>query len=189
MEPDGKLTVSSPVVNMGQGTETMVATVAADALGVPVDDVDVRLGDTDVTPYGLGSFGARSSIVAAGSIMKAATEVRAKVLQIAAHKLEAAVEDLAIESGHIHVRGSMESSISFKEVAAAAYFRTFELPAEMTSGLSATAVYESEGVDHLPDSNGQMNACVSYSNSTHVAVGRWQVPVCRRQVAIPFGEA
>lgn len=178
IEPDGNVTVSSPVIDMGQGTKTMVATVAAEALGVSVDDVEVRLGDTDVTPYGLGSFGARSSIVAAGGIVKAATEVRAKVLQIAAHKLEAAVEDLAIESGHIHVRGSMESSISFKEVAAAAYFRTFELPAEMTSGLSATAVYESEGVDHLPDSNGQMNACVSYSNSTHVAVVDIDLATC-----------
>jgi carbon-monoxide dehydrogenase large subunit len=178
IEPDGNVTVSSPVIDMGQGTKTMVATVAAEALGVSVDDVEVRLGDTDVTPYGLGSFGARSSIVAAGGIVKAATEVRAKALQIAAHKLEAAVEDLAIESGHIHVRGSMESSISFKEVAAAAYFRTFELPAEMTSGLSATAVYESEGVDHLPDSNGQMNACVSYSNSTHVAVVDIDLATC-----------
>jgi carbon-monoxide dehydrogenase large subunit len=178
IEPDGNVTVSSPVIDMGQGTKTMVATVAAEALGVSVDDVEVRLGDTDVTPYGLGSFGARSSIVAAGGIVKAATAVRAKALQIAAHKLEAAVEDLAIESGHIHVRGSMESSISFKEVAAAAYFRTFELPAEMTSGLSATAVYESEGVDHLPDSNGQMNACVSYSNSTHVAVVDIDLATC-----------
>jgi len=178
IEPDGNVTVSSPVIDMGQGTKTMVATVAAEALGVSVDDVEVRLGDTDVTPYGLGSFGARSSIVAAGGIVKAAIEVRAKALQIAAHKLEAAVEDLAIESGHIHVRGSMESSISFKEVAAAAYFRTFELPAEMTSGLSATAVYESEGVDHLPDSNGQMNACVSYSNSTHVAVVDIDLATC-----------
>ena len=178
IEPDGNVTVSSPVIDMGQGTKTMVATVAAEALGVSVDDVEVRLGDTDVTPYGLGSFGARSSIVAAGGIVKAATAVRAKALQIAAHKLEAAVEDLAIESGHIHVRGSMESSISFKEVAAAAYFRTFELPAEMTSGLSDTAVYESEGVDHLPDSNGQMNACVSYSNSTHVAVVDIDLATC-----------
>ena len=178
IEPDGNVTVSSPVIDMGQGTKTMVATVAAEALGVSVDDVEVRLGDTDVTPYGLGSFGARSSIVAAGGIVKAATAVRAKALQIAAHKLEAAVEDLAIESGHIHVRGSMESSISFKEVAAAAYFRTFELPAEMTSGLSDTAVYESEGVDHLPDSNGQMNACVSYSNSTHVAVVDIDLDTC-----------
>jgi carbon-monoxide dehydrogenase large subunit len=178
IEPDGSVTVSSPVIDMGQGTKTMVATVAAEALGVSVDDIEVRLGDTDVTPYGLGSFGARSSIVAAGGILKAATAVRAKALQIAAHKLEAAVEDLAIESGQIHVRGSMESSISFKEVAAAAYFRTFELPAEMASGLSDTAVYVSEGVDHLPDSNGQMNACASYSNSTHVAVVDIDLDTC-----------
>ncbi len=178
IEPDGNVTVSSPVIDMGQGTKTMVATVAAEALGVPVDDVEVRLGDTDVTPYGLGSFGARSSIVAAGGIVRAAVAVRAKVLQIAAHKLEAAVEDLAIEGGHIHVRGSMKASISFKEVAAAAYFRTFELPAEMTSGLTDTAVYESEGVDHLPDSKGQMNACVSYSNSTHVAVVDIDLATC-----------
>ena len=170
IEPDGNVTVSSPVVDMGQGTRTMVATVTAEALGVPVGDVEVRLGDTDVTPYGLGSFGARSSIVAAGGIGKAATEIQAKVLEIAAHKLEAAVNDLVIEDGHVYVRGSAGSSLSLEEVAEAAYFRTFELPAGMTSGLSATSIYEPEGVDHLPDSNGQMDACVSYSNSTHVAV-------------------
>ena len=170
IEPDGNVTVSSPVVDMGQGTRTMVATVTAEELGVPVGDVEVRLGDTDVTPYGLGSFGARSTIVAAGGIGKAVAVLRAKVLEIAAHKLEAASDDLVIENGHVYVSGSARSSLSFEEIAETAYFRTFELPTGMTSGLSATAVYEPEGVDHLPDSNGQMNACVSYSNSTHVAV-------------------
>jgi len=170
IEPDGNVTVSSPVVDMGQGTRTMVATVTAEELGVPVGDVEVRLGDTDVTPYGLGSFGARSTIVAAGGIGKAVAVLRAKVLEIAARKLEAASDDLVIENGHVYVSGSARSSLSFEEIAETAYFRTFELPTGMTSGLSATAVYEPEGVDHLPDSNGQMNACVSYSNSTHVAV-------------------
>lgn len=62
IEPDGKVTVAAAVIAMGQGTESMVASVAADALGVPIDHVEVLLGDTDVSPYGLGSFGARSTV-------------------------------------------------------------------------------------------------------------------------------
>ena len=170
VDPDGKVVVASAVSAMGQGVETMIATVTADALGVPMEDVSVRLGDTDVSPYGLGSFGSRSTIVATGGVLLAAEQIRQKVLEIAAHKLEAATEDLLIEQGSVHVRGSSEPAVTLSEIAIAAYMRTFELPEGMESGLSATATYQPEGVDDFPKPDGTLNACVSWSNSTHVAV-------------------
>ena len=170
IDPDGKVVVAAAVSAMGQGVETMIATVAADTLGVPIDDVSVRLGDTDVSPYGLGSFGSRSTIVATGGVLLAGGQIRDKVLEIAAHKLEAAVDDLVIEQGSVHVRGSVEPKVTLAEIATAAYMRTFELPEGMEAGLAATATYQPPGVDHFPKPDGTLNACVSWSNSTHVAL-------------------
>ncbi len=170
IEPDGRVVVAGGVGPMGQGTETMMATLTADLLGIPIDDVAVRLGDTDRTPYGLGSFGSRSTVVAAGAIDKAVGLLSAKVRAIAAHHLETAPEDLVIEAGRVHVRGSLEPSLSIRDVAAIAYFRTFDLPPGVEPGLEASGTFLPVGIDHRPDARGKMNICLTYANSTHAAI-------------------
>ncbi|MGH2511503.1 MAG: molybdopterin cofactor-binding domain-containing protein, partial [Candidatus Limnocylindrales bacterium] len=170
IDPDGKVVVAGGVCPTGQGLETMMAGVTSRALGVPSDDVVVRLGDTDLTPYGLGSFGSRSTVVASGAILRAGDRLRTKVIEIAAGLLEADGADLVMADGQVHVRGSQTSSVSLADIAAVAYFRTDRLPPGVEPGLEASAAYDPPGIDFRPDADGKMNICVTYTNSTHAAV-------------------
>lgn len=170
IEPDGTVVVASGLGPMGQGTETMLATLTAQLLGVPRDQVAVRLGDTDLTPYGLGSFGSRSTVVAAGAVRLAAARLLDKVRAIAGHLLEASPADIEIADGRASVAGSPDRSVSFADVAHLAYFRTFDLPGDVEPGLEATGAYDPPGVDHRPDARGKLNICLTYANSSHACV-------------------
>lgn len=175
VQPDGGVRVASGVTDQGQGTTLFVATLTADALGVPLETVHVELADSDSTPYGLGAFGSRQAVTGGGAILIAAGEVRDKVKRIAAHMLEASADDLVIEAGHIHVQGSPEPSVTLAQVATAATIRTIELPPGMDPGLEATARYEPEHIQHVPDENGKINPCACYANAAHAAVIRVDV--------------
>jgi carbon-monoxide dehydrogenase large subunit len=172
IDPGGGVLVSSGVTDQGQGASTFVATLSADALGVPIDQVRVVLGDTDACPYGLGAWGSRQAVVGGGAILKAAREVREKMTRIAAHMLEAPHEDMIIEHGNIHVKGSAEPNVTIKQVATVANIRTLELPEGMEPGLHALASYEPSTLEHVPDELGRINAAAAWVNATHAAVVR-----------------
>jgi aerobic carbon-monoxide dehydrogenase large subunit len=169
VEPDGSVVVSVGVSTAGQGLRTMVATLAADALGVSIDDVTVVMGDTDLCPYGLGGWGSRSTVIGGGAILKAAGQVRDKVLKIGAHLLEASPEDVVIEEGRIHVVGS-DRGVSLAEVSTVAQIRTVDLPPGVEPGLGVTTTYDPPGLEHRPDDQGRMNGAATYTNATHAAV-------------------
>jgi carbon-monoxide dehydrogenase large subunit len=103
-------------------------------------------------------------------MLRAAGAVREKARRIAAHMLEAAVEDVVVAGGRFHVAGSPESSVSWREVATAAYVRTLDLPPDVDPGLEASATYVPPGIDHRPGPDGRMNACATYTNASHAAV-------------------
>jgi carbon-monoxide dehydrogenase large subunit len=170
VDPDGTVTAAVGVMTMGQGVETMVATVVAGALGVPLESVRVVRGDTDHSPYGLGSWGSRTTAVSSGAILRAAEVIREKTLKIAGQLLEAAPEDLVIGDGRVHVRGSDAPWASFADIATTATVRTIDLPPGMAPGLEASATYDPPGIDHYPDERGRMNACSTYANAAHAAV-------------------
>lgn len=169
IEADGSVVVASGLGPMGQGTETMLATLAGELLGVPVDSVAVRLGDTDSSPYGLGSFGSRSTVVAAGALEQAASELRRKVASIAAPTLGTSPDALVITDARVHARGTAEPSVALADVAAIAYHRTLELPAGVAPGLEASASFDPR-LDHRPDERGKVNICLTYANASHAAV-------------------
>jgi carbon-monoxide dehydrogenase large subunit len=171
VEPDGSVVVAVGVTTTGQGVTTMVATLAADALGVPRESVRVVIGDTDRCPYGLGGWGSRSTVVGGGAVLRAAAPVRDKVLRVAAHLLEAAPEDLALEDGRVRVRGT-DRSVSLAEVATTAWVRTLDLPPGEDPGLEATATYDPPGLQHRPGPDGRMNGAAAWANATHAAVVR-----------------
>jgi carbon-monoxide dehydrogenase large subunit len=181
VEPDGTVTVSSGLCASGQGLESMIATLAAAALHVSEADVRVRLGDTDATPYGLGSFGSRSTVVAAGAILDAAGRLRGKIARVAGAMLEAAPEEVVIEEGRCHVRGSRQPSLALAEVAGVAYFHTFRLPDGELPGLEAMGTYDPP-VDHVPDREGRMDVCLTYGNASHCAVVEVDVGTGRVEV-------
>jgi carbon-monoxide dehydrogenase large subunit len=179
---DGAVTASLGLAAFGQSPHKMVATIVEEVLGVPSEDVRLALGDSDVCPYGLGSWSSRGTVVAAGSIQRAAAPLREKGLLIAAHLLDADVEELELAGGRFSVRGDAERFVTWRDVAWAALVRTLDLPPGITAGLESVATFESPGVAHEVDDRGLINANAAYSNTTHAAVVK--VDVVTGEIAV-----
>lgn len=121
LERDGTVSVFTQQMPHGQGHETTLAQVAADELGVPIEQVRVRFGDTSLTPFGLsGTGGSRSATMAGGAVTYSARALHEKIVDLAADMLEAPREDIVIEDGSVHVRGVPAIALSFVDVAARA---------------------------------------------------------------------
>ena len=126
----------------GQGHETSWAQIAADALGVSPNDIEVRHGDTFESPgMGVGTFGSRSLAVGGIAVHKAAEKVREKVVQIGAHLLEASPADIVVEGGKVFVKGVPDKAKNFGDISMAAYLAN-NLPDGMEPGLEATVYYD-----------------------------------------------
>lgn len=117
----GRFVVHAGSASIGQGVETVLAQICADGLGVAYEDVaEVRHGDTDDVPDGMGSFGSRATAIAGAAVLKAAGALRGRILAQAAEILEASPEDLEIVDGRARPRGSPAQGVSLAEVAEAA---------------------------------------------------------------------
>src|SRR5581483_3133549 len=121
IHPTGKAILKLGVKSQGQGHETTFAQIVADELGLPPDDITVQEGDTDNTPYGLGTYASRSTPTAGAATAVVTRKVREKAKRIAANMLECAPEDLEWERGRFYVKGSPDKSKTIQEVAFAAY--------------------------------------------------------------------
>lgn len=143
MDSVGKVTVFSGQINMGQGTHTIYAQLAADGLGIPMDDVVVVTGDTESCPYtGYGTGGSRAAALGGAAILRATDRLRAKTLRIAGQLLEASPEDLEVEDGRIRVRGT-EKSVPMRDVGDAAYRRLNQrFPEDETPTLEEVDVFD-----------------------------------------------
>jgi carbon-monoxide dehydrogenase large subunit len=136
VEPGGDVTAYTGTSAHGQGHETTFAQIIADHLGVDFDKIVVRHGDTLNTPMGNGTGGSRSLAVGGSAILRAASAVQGKARKIAAIMLEAAPEDVVMEGGSYHVRGTPAKTLTLAAIAAKAYGG--ELPPDVESGLEAT---------------------------------------------------
>jgi carbon-monoxide dehydrogenase large subunit len=121
VHPTGKAILKLGVRSQGQGHETTFAQIVADELGLPPDDITVQEGDTDNTPYGLGTYASRSTPTAGAATAVVTRKVREKAKRIASSMLECAPEDLEWERGRFYVKGSPDQSKTIQEVAFAAY--------------------------------------------------------------------
>jgi aerobic carbon-monoxide dehydrogenase large subunit len=139
VHPTGKAILTLGVKSQGQGHETTFAQIVAEELGIPAQDVIVEEGDTDHTPYGLGTYASRSTPVAGAATAMVARKLREKARKLAAHLLEAAEEDLEWERGKFFVKGSPDRSKTIQEAAFAAYTN---LPEGMEAGLEGVHYYD-----------------------------------------------
>jgi len=105
VESSGKVVVSTGLTTQGQGHETVFAQIAADELGVPVEDISVTTGDTRRFKYAVGTFASRAAVMSGNAVALTARKVRAKALRIAAEALEADPGDLEITDGVVRVKG------------------------------------------------------------------------------------
>src|SRR5919202_340715 len=141
VHPSGKAGVSLSAQTQGQGHETTFAQIVAEELGIPPEDVQVRHGDTDKSPYGLGTYGSRSTPVSGGAVAVVSRKVRDKARLIAATMLETRPEDLAWEKGRWYVKGDPEKGALIEDIAARAYSGE-PLPEGMEGGLDAQVIYD-----------------------------------------------
>ncbi|SNB66475.1 aerobic carbon-monoxide dehydrogenase large subunit [Thermoflexus hugenholtzii] len=139
VHPTGKILARFGTRHQGQGHETTYAQIIAHELGVSVEDVLVEEGDTDTAPYGLGTYASRSTPTAGAAAAMCARRIREKARKIAAHLLEAAEEDIVWEEGRFIVRGVPGKSVTFPQVAFAAYTNP---PPGMEPGLEAVYYYD-----------------------------------------------
>jgi carbon-monoxide dehydrogenase large subunit len=137
---DGTVVIYTAQMPHGQSHETTLAQVAADEMGVPFEQVRVVVGDSNVSPPGF-TGGSRAATMAGGAALMTTRALRAKVLDVAAHLLEAAVDDLDISDGSIAVRGVPASAIPLAEVAVAAT-DTSRFPDASEGGLRVDEVYD-----------------------------------------------
>jgi carbon-monoxide dehydrogenase large subunit len=120
IEPSGQIVVLTGACTSGQGHLTTLAQIAADSLGVEIDDVEVRYGDTDLVRWGVGTYASRTAAVGGPAVRYASNEVREKALKIAGVLLEADPADLVLHEGRVSPIGSPGGpSVSLSEVAAA----------------------------------------------------------------------
>src|SRR5258707_4532857 len=140
IHPTGKAVIRLSVQTQGQGHETTFAQIVAHELGLTPDDVEVVHGDTDRTPFGLGTYGSRSTPVSGAAAVVVARKVRARARVVAAAMLEAAPEDLEWARGRWQVRGDPEQGRTIAEIAMAAH-SSLELPDGVEGHLDAETVY------------------------------------------------
>lgn len=140
VHPTGKAVLRISVQTQGQGHETTFAQIVAEELGIPPEDVDVVHGDTDQTPFGLGTYGSRSTPVSGAATAMVARKVRERAKIVASAMLEVSPDDLEWEKGRWYVTGDPDQGRTMTEIALAAH-SNLELPEGVEGHMDATCVY------------------------------------------------
>ena len=136
----GKVEIVTGATAHGQGHETAFSQIVADRLGVPFEDVEVLHGDTQIAPKGMDTYGSRSLVVGGEALVKATDKVVEKAKPVAAHLLEANVDDIEFSAGRFAVRGT-DQGVAIQEIAAAV-FSAHNLPDGMEPSLDSDATYD-----------------------------------------------
>jgi carbon-monoxide dehydrogenase large subunit len=141
VDSTGAVTAAFGIASHGQGLETTLAQIVAEHLGARLTDIRIVQGDSAAVAGGSGTYASRSTVLAGGAATLAATAVREKVLNAAAHLLEAAPGDLVAHDGRVTVAGT-DRAATFRDVARAVYAEMGRLPPEARGELSATKTYD-----------------------------------------------
>ena len=141
--PNGRAIVHVSQATQGQGHLTTFAQIAAEQLGLNMDDVTVIEGDTGQGPYGTGTFASRGAVLGGGAVMRSSAVIRDKIKRIAADMLEADPKDIEMSGGRAHVAGVAALGVSIREIATIAYsMHDRALPSGESFGLEATDYYD-----------------------------------------------
>jgi carbon-monoxide dehydrogenase large subunit len=142
---DGRITVTTGAVDIGQGLTTALAQIVGDELGVTLDRIKVIAGDTARIPHGVGTYASRAAVMAGNAAATAAARVRATALALAAHQFEVAVEDLEWRDGAAWVRGVADRSLQLADLAQAALpGAAHHRPRDLEPSLEARHYFESD---------------------------------------------
>jgi len=175
----GRVMIYTGAMAMGQGTKTTLAQICSHQLGVDPGDITVVTADTAGVPHGIGGYGSRQTVTAGNAVHLAAIEVRERVLEVAAHMLEASDKDLVLEEGEVRVRGVPSMSVGFGDIAKAlSGVKGYDKPSGMKPALEST-------VDFMPPDVTYGNAC--HAVEVEVDVGTGDVELVRYVVVNDSG--
>jgi xanthine dehydrogenase molybdenum-binding subunit len=161
LDEAGLVTVITGASELGQGSETVIAMIVAEEMGVPLAAVSIRNSDTDLKPWDVGAHASRTTFVAGNSARIAAREIKEKLLEAATDLLEADAADLTIDEGVIRVRGVPDRAVSYDRVARRAMLR------QGGSLLMATSFYDPP--TDPQDAGFVGNISAAYGFGAHVA--------------------
>ncbi len=147
IHPTGKAVVRLSVKTQGQGHETTFAQIVAEEIGIPPEDIEVVQGDTDNTPFGLGTYGSRSTPVSGAAAALVTRKVRDKAQIIASGMLEVSVADLEWTKGSFSVKGDPSQSVTIQDIAMRAH-GAGDLPEGLEGGLEAQICYNPENLTY-----------------------------------------
>jgi carbon-monoxide dehydrogenase large subunit len=166
IDPSGFVEARIGASPHGQGLRTTLAQIIADEIGIDPQFIKIVHGDTDRSPYGWGTFASRSLVLSGGASLIAAQKIRAKLVKMASHMLEAAPEDITLKSGSAHVIGT-DRSITIATLARAAYHQTHMFKGQIEPGLTETGTYDPSG---------------TFSNACHAAIVEVDIDTGRVEV-------
>ena len=141
VHPTGSVTVFTGSHSHGQGHETTFAQIVSDQLGIPIENIEINHGDTGNVQFGMGTYGSRSLAVGGEALLRATNKIIDKAKKIAAHCLEASVDDVEFKDGNFTVAGT-DKTMAFGEVALTAYVPHNFPHDELEPGLDETAFYD-----------------------------------------------
>src|SRR5579884_1914960 len=141
VHPTGKVTVLTGSSPHGQGEETTFAQIVNSELGIPVEDIEVVHGDTAAIPFGMGTYGSRSTAVGGTALVFACRKVRDKAARIAAHLLEVSPDDIEFQDGKFTVKGAPDRGKTIQEVALSSYL-AWSMPEGVTPGLEESHFHD-----------------------------------------------
>jgi len=183
LEPNGGVLCAVGVTEQGQGTDTVMAQIAATALGVPMASVRVISGDTDAVPYGGGTYGSRAVAIGGEAVYQAARDLRQEILQLAGVLLQAEAAALDIVDGMVVSRAGRTERLSLAEIGRIGHFQLAELPDSIQPILSHTRRFRLQEDLYL-FTNGIHGAYVEVDTDTGFVklLKHWVVEDCGRVI-------
>lgn len=156
MSPSGQVTVLTGVTSPGSGSDTAIAQLVADELGVALSEVAVVQGDTETCPYGFGNLSSRSIVTGGTAALLAARDVAAKLRTVASRMLECEVDEVVLAGGTAKARGSGEQVIPIAAVAGALFSLGYLVALGIEPSLEATRTFRLPNIRHTPDEQGRL---------------------------------
>ena len=141
LDARGNVICATGVTEQGQGAEAVIAQVAATAVGVSMDKIRVITGDTDMTPYGGGTWGSRAAGIGGEAAVQAGRALREQILEVAGQMLQAEPETLDIRENHVVDAGDGNQRMGLDEIGRVVYYRGDTLPKDFQAELVATKHY------------------------------------------------
>ncbi len=183
LDPQGAVAVSVSVGEQGQGNDGIYRQIAADAVGVDLDRVRLIMSDTDVTPYGGGTWASRGAGVGGEAVLLAGQALRANLLQTAAQILKCEAKALQVRRGQVLDRQTGQPVLDLAELGRIAYFRSDLLPADFTPELMVTRHYAQRDYPFI-FTNGVQASCVEVDPDTGFVklLQHWAVEDCGRVI-------